>query len=215
MTGTENRPGKKARSLSRKRIQEKREWWWWWGGLHKNTLQPFKVCQFPSTLPSMSPFGSDSSLSLWPCIYMSLFPPLGLPTVTIHPCMALSGSPPPLLLPRWGTAPSFSSGSSLNKRDQWVFRKQSCIWCGCKETLSPETPDVPWLLQCVCRNPPLALSPLGLMSLNTASRAFGQRRQGKRDSSQGAPSIILTGLFVCVNSFLTSEIFRPSGLALG
>lgn len=94
MTGTENRPGKKARSLSRKRMQEKREWWWWWG-LHKNTLQPFKVCKFSSILLSMSPYGSDSSLSRWPCIYLSLFPPLGLPTVTIHPSMALSGSPPP------------------------------------------------------------------------------------------------------------------------
>lgn len=172
MTGTENRPGKKARSLSRKRIQEKREWWWW--GLHKNTLQPFRVCKFSSILLSVSPYGSDSSLSLWPCIYMSLFPPLGLPTATIHPSMALSGSPPPSpawdlngsLLPRWGTGPSFSSGSSLNKRDQWVFQKQSCIWCGCKETLSQETPDVPWLLQCVFRKPPLSISPLGLMSLN-------------------------------------------------
>lgn len=79
-------------------------------GLHKNTLRPFRVCKFSSLLLlSMSLYGSDSSLSLWPCIFTSLFPPLGLPTATVHLSMVFSRFPP-LLLPGISMGPSSPGG---------------------------------------------------------------------------------------------------------
>lgn len=77
-------------------------------GLHKNTLRPFRVCKFSSLLLlSMSLYGSDSSLSLWPCIFTSLFPPLGLPTAT-SPWYSLGSLP--LLLPGISMGPSSPGG---------------------------------------------------------------------------------------------------------
>lgn len=77
-------------------------------GLHKNTLRPFRVCKFSSLLLlSMSLYGSDSSLSPWPCIFTSLFPPLGLPTAT-SPWYSLGSLP--LLLPGISMGPSSPGG---------------------------------------------------------------------------------------------------------
>lgn len=192
MTGTENRPGKKARSLSRKRIQEKRECWCW---------GYIKIHSYPPGSASSLPFFSSclsmalTSLSLWPCIFMSLFPPLGLPTAIIHPSKALYRSPPPSpawdlhgsLLPRWGTGPSFSSGSSLNKRDQWVLQKQSCIWCDVRRPCHQRHQMSPDFFR-VFRNPPLSLSisPWPNEPQLQLLRLLDNSSRVKRDSSQGA-----------------------------
>lgn len=125
MTGTENRPGKKARSLSRKRIQEKREWWWWWGYIKilsnpsrsASSLLSFSPClPMAPTLPCLCGLVSIClSFLLWVSLLSPSTPPWhSLGPLPPSPAWDLNGS----LLPRWGTGPSFSSGSSLNKRDQ-------------------------------------------------------------------------------------------------
>lgn len=149
MTGTENRPGKKAQSLSRKRIQEKRERW---GGGYIKIL--FNPAGSASSLPSFSSPCLSMALSL-PCLcgpvsiclsfllWVSLLPPstplwhsLGLPPPS--PAWDLNGS----LLPRWGTGPSFSSGSSLNKRDHESSRSRPAYGvrrpCHQRHQMSPD-----------------------------------------------------------------------------
>lgn len=91
MTGTENRPGKKARSLSRKRIQEKRECWWW--GYIKILSDPSGSA---SSLPSFSS----------PCLSMALTPPCLCGPVSLHLSFLLWVS----LLPP-STSPWYSLGS--------------------------------------------------------------------------------------------------------
>lgn len=127
------------------------------GGEYVKILWPFRVCKLPSIpLLSVSLCGSDSTLPLWSCICLS--PLLWVsPLPTIYPSMGLSMSPPHSptwaldgsLLPKQGTGPSFSSGSPLNKRDQWASRSSPAYGmdvmrlCHQRHQMSPDFCSVP------------------------------------------------------------------------